>query len=89
MAAFSYPPQTNRALVRAAQPRPAWRLEDNLGIVQREKLVNVVPPIEEFDPSARDCDVLLRHVPGHYLLGNKPLQGPGRWGRALLPARRC
>ena len=46
-----------------AQPRPAWSLEHNLGIVQRKKLVNVVPPIEEFDPSASDCDVLLRHVP--------------------------
>ena len=50
-------------LVVPAQPRPAWSLEHNLGIVQREKLVNVVPPIEEFDPSARDCDVLSRHVP--------------------------
>ena len=50
-------------LVVPAQPRPAWSLEHNLGIVQREKLVNVVPPIEEFDPSARDCDVPLRHVP--------------------------
>jgi hypothetical protein len=37
-------------------------LEHNLGIVQGEKLVNVVSPIEEFDPSARDCDVLLGHV---------------------------
>ena len=50
-------------LVVPAQPRPAWSLEHDLGIVQREKLVNVVPPIEEFDPSACDCDVLLRHVP--------------------------
>jgi hypothetical protein len=49
-------------LVVSAQPRPAWRLEHNLGIVQREKLVNVVPRIEEFDPSARYCDVLLGHV---------------------------
>jgi hypothetical protein len=50
-------------LVVPAQPRSTWSLEHNLGIVQREKLVNVVPPIEEFDPSARDRDVLLRHVP--------------------------
>jgi hypothetical protein len=49
-------------LVVPAQPRPAWSLEHNLGIVQREKLVNVIPPIEEFDPPARDCDVQLRHV---------------------------
>jgi hypothetical protein len=49
-------------LVVPAQPRPAWSLEHNLEIVQREKLVNVVPRIEQFDPSARDCDVLLRHV---------------------------
>ena len=49
-------------LVVPAQPRPAWSLEHNLGIVQGEKLVNVVSPIEEFDPSARDCDVLLGHV---------------------------
>lgn len=54
-------------LVVPAQPRPAWSLEHNLGIVQREKLVNVVPRIEEFDPSARDCDVLRRHVSAHYL----------------------
>ena len=47
-------------------------MEHDLGIVQREKLVDVVPPIEEFDPSARDCDVLFRHArtlsrdrPGH------------------------
>src|SRR5919197_2430424 len=39
-------------LVVPAQPRPAWSLELNLGIMQGEKLVNVVPPIEEFDPSA-------------------------------------
>jgi hypothetical protein len=49
-------------LVVPAQPRPAWSLEHNLGIVQREKLVNFIPPIEEFDPPARDCDVLWRHV---------------------------
>src|SRR5918995_349081 len=50
-------------LVVPAQPRSAWSLEHDLRIVQREKLVNVVPRIEELDPSARDCDVLLRHVP--------------------------
>jgi hypothetical protein len=50
-------------LVVPAQPRPAWSLEHDLGIVQREKLVNVIPLIEELDPSARNCDVLLRHVP--------------------------
>jgi hypothetical protein len=38
-------------------------LEHNLGIVQREKLVDVIPLIEEFDPSARDRNVLLRHLP--------------------------
>src|SRR5919198_1925221 len=58
-------------LVVPAQPRPAWRLEHNLGIVQREKPVNVVPRIEEFDPSARDCDVLLRHVPHTISEGNR------------------
>src|SRR5215208_5132534 len=50
-------------LVVTAQARASRSLEFNLGVLQREKLVKVVPPIEEFDPSARDCDVLLRHVP--------------------------
>jgi hypothetical protein len=49
-------------LVVTAQARAAWGLELNLGVVQREKLVNVVPPIEQFDPSARDCDIPLRQV---------------------------
>jgi hypothetical protein len=59
-------------LVVAAQPRPAWSLEHNLGIVQREKLVDVVPRIEEFDPSARDSDPLLRHAPDTIARGNQP-----------------
>jgi hypothetical protein len=59
-------------LVVPAQPRSTWGLELNLGIVQREKFVNVVPPIEQFDPSARDCDVLLRHVPHTISWGNQP-----------------
>jgi hypothetical protein len=69
-------------LVVPAQPRPAWSLEHNLGIVQREKLDNVVPLIEEFDPSARDGDVLLRHVrtlslggTGLSLAAREPLSG--------------
>jgi hypothetical protein len=59
-------------LVVPPQPRPAWSLEHNLGIVQREKLVNVVPRIEELDPSAGDCDVLLRHVRTLSLGGTRP-----------------
>jgi hypothetical protein len=69
-------------LVVPAQPRPAWSLEHNLGIVQREKLDNVVPLIEEFDPSARDGNVLLRHVrtlslggTGLSLIAREPLSG--------------
>jgi hypothetical protein len=49
-------------LVVPAQPRPAWSLEHDLGIVQREKLVDVIPRIEKLDPPARDCDVLSGHV---------------------------
>lgn len=45
------------------QPRAAWGLELNLGIVQREKLVHTVPRIEELDPSTRDPHVFLRHHP--------------------------
>jgi hypothetical protein len=50
-------------LVVTMQSRPAWGLQLNLGIEQREKLGNVAPLIEELDPSARDCDVLLGHRP--------------------------
>jgi hypothetical protein len=74
-------------LVVAAQPRPAWSLEHNLGIVQREKLVDVVPRIEEFDPSARDSDPLLRHAPDTIAGGTSlrletryPLSMPGTTG---------
>jgi hypothetical protein len=62
-------------LVVPAQPRPAWSFEHNLGIVQREKLVNVVPPIEEFDPSARPRRSVAT-CSAHYLLGlASPLRG--------------
>jgi hypothetical protein len=54
-------------LVVTAQAGAAWGLELNLGVVQREKLFNVVPPIEQFDPSARDCDIPLRHSSARYL----------------------
>jgi hypothetical protein len=54
-------------LVVTTQSRPPWGLEHNLAIVQREKLINVVAPIEELDPSARDCDILLRHCAAQYL----------------------
>jgi hypothetical protein len=45
------------------QPRPAWGLELNLGIVQREKLIHIVSRIEELDPSTRDRHVVRRHHP--------------------------
>jgi hypothetical protein len=54
-------------LVVTAQSRSGWGLQLNIGIEQREKLGNVAPLIEELDPSARDCDVLLRHRSAQYL----------------------
>jgi hypothetical protein len=65
--------QTNRALGRARSRGPPGVWSTTLGIVQREKLVNVVPRIEEFDPTARDCDVLSRHVPHTTFRRNQPL----------------
>jgi hypothetical protein len=53
-------------LVVTAQARAAWGLELNLGVVQREKLVDVVPPVEQFDPAAHYCDVLFRHRSPQY-----------------------
>jgi hypothetical protein len=54
-------------LVVTAQSRPARGLQLYVGIVQREKLVDVAPLIEKLDPSKCDCDVLLRHLSGQYL----------------------
>jgi hypothetical protein len=57
--------------------------------VQREKLVNVVAPIEEFDPSARDRNVLLRHVP-HTISGLLlPERGAVQRRRPREPRGRC
>src|SRR5215204_784441 len=44
-------------LVVTAQARAARGLQLNLGVVQREKLVDVVSPVEQVDPSACDRDI--------------------------------
>jgi hypothetical protein len=55
--------------------------------VQREKLVNIVPPIEQFDPSTGDCDVLLRHVCRTVPRGELAAPFEARLGREQLASQ--